>query len=65
MSSHMEAKLAPGADEVPYFAVGFRNGTVKAVNPSGDDPLAYRQQVVANDGGIRFQSATLSTACRN
>jgi hypothetical protein len=45
--SHMEERLAAGTDDVPYFAVGFRNGTVRAVYPSGDDPLAYRQQVVA------------------
>jgi hypothetical protein len=35
--SHMEKRLAAGTDDVPY-AVGFRNGTMRAVYPSVDDP---------------------------
>ena len=57
--AHMEARLAAGTDDVPYFAVGFRNGTVRGVYPNEDDPLEYRQQVVANEGGIRLLSANL------
>ena len=56
MVSHMEARLAAGTDDVPYFAVGFRNGTVRGVYPSEDNPLEYRQQVVANEGGVRLMS---------
>jgi DNA invertase Pin-like site-specific DNA recombinase len=52
--SYMEAHLADGTDDIPYFAVGFRNGTVRGVYPSKADPLDYRQQVVANSGGIRL-----------
>jgi DNA invertase Pin-like site-specific DNA recombinase len=60
--SHMEERLAAGNDDVPYFAVGFRNGTVRAVYPSRDDPLAYRQQVVANEAGIQFLSEEVDPA---
>jgi hypothetical protein len=49
--SRMEARLAAGTDEVSYFAVGSRNGTVRAVCPS-NRPLEYYQQLVANDMGI-------------
>jgi hypothetical protein len=34
----MEKRLAAGTEDVPYFAVGFRNGTMRAVYPSEDDP---------------------------
>ncbi len=56
---HIGEKLAAGTDDVPYFAVGFRNGTVRGVYPSKDDPLEFRQQVVANEGGIRLLSDTV------
>jgi len=54
--SHMEDRLAAGTDDFPYFAVGFRNGTVRGVYPNEDNPLEFRQQVVANEGGIRLLS---------
>ncbi len=57
--AHMEARLAAGTDDVPYFAVGFRNGTVRSVYPSADNPLEFRQQVVANESGIRLLSDTV------
>jgi hypothetical protein len=57
VASHIENILAAGTDEVPYFAVGFRNGTVRAFYPSDRDPLEYRQQVTANEGGIRLLSS--------
>jgi hypothetical protein len=54
--AHMEARLASGTDDLPYFAVGFRNGTIRTVYPSEPDPLNYRQQVVGNNDGIRLLS---------
>jgi hypothetical protein len=56
---HMEARLAEGADDAPYFAVGFRKGSARAVFPNDGDALDYRQQVIANDGGIRLESNEL------
>jgi DNA invertase Pin-like site-specific DNA recombinase len=54
--AHIEARLATGSDDIPYFAVGFRNGTVRAVYPSEHDPLEYRQQVVATKESILLLS---------
>jgi hypothetical protein len=39
--SLMEERLAAGTDDVVYFAVGLRNGTVRAVFPSNRDSLEY------------------------
>jgi DNA invertase Pin-like site-specific DNA recombinase len=57
--SQMEARIATGDDDAPYFAVGFRNGTVRAVFPANGDALGYRQQVLANKAGIRCFSEVL------
>jgi hypothetical protein len=32
-----------------YFAVGFRDGNVRIVFPSDDDPLRYQQQIVGKE----------------
>ena len=45
---YLREQLSSGIDDRPYFAVGFRNGTVRAVYPSADDPLSYDQQVLAS-----------------
>ena len=57
----MEARLAGGAEDARYFAVGFRNGAVRAVFPRDGDALDYRQQVIANAGGVRLETSELAT----
>jgi hypothetical protein len=52
VASHIENILAAGTDEVPYFAVGIRNGTVRAFYPSDRDPLEYRRQVTARAASV-------------
>jgi hypothetical protein len=48
--SHLVERLSSKKDDRRYFAVGFRNGTVRAVYPSAEDPLHYEQQLLATDG---------------
>jgi hypothetical protein len=38
-----------------YFAVGFRDSNVRVVYPDDDDPLQFKQQVVASEAsGFEF-----------
>jgi hypothetical protein len=60
--SQMESRIAAGDDNAPYFAVGFRNGTVRAVFPATGDALGYHQQVLATKAGIRLLSENLDPA---
>jgi DNA invertase Pin-like site-specific DNA recombinase len=48
--SLLAERLSSKKDDRRYFAVGFRNGTVRAVYPSAEDPLHYEQQLLATDG---------------
>jgi DNA invertase Pin-like site-specific DNA recombinase len=52
----LSERLTSKKDDRRYFAVGFRNGTVRAVFPSDEDPLRYEQQVLVAGG-----SATMLT----
>jgi DNA invertase Pin-like site-specific DNA recombinase len=52
VAQHIEGQLADPRSSRPYFALGFRNGNVRAVYPNQKDPLQYHHQVVAN-GDIR------------
>jgi hypothetical protein len=54
--SHLTERLASKTDDRRYFAIGFRNGTVRAVFPTEEDPLRYGQQLVVTGG-----SATMLT----
>jgi hypothetical protein len=49
--SQMETRIVAGDDEAPYFAVGFRNGSVRAVFPADGDAMGYRQQILAKQSG--------------
>lgn len=51
-STDVVQALEAKAGTAPYFAVGFRNGTVRAVYPQKDDPLRYEQVVVADGSKI-------------
>jgi DNA invertase Pin-like site-specific DNA recombinase len=57
--AYLREQLASRIDDRPYFAVGFRNGTVRAVYPNADDPLTYDQQVLANREGFAIDEKTL------
>ena len=48
--SHLAERLSSKKDDRRYFAVGFRNRTVRAVYPSDEDPLRYEQQLLATEG---------------
>jgi hypothetical protein len=48
--SHLAERLRSKKDDRRYFAVGFRNGTVRAVCPSDEDPLRYEQQLLVTEG---------------
>jgi DNA invertase Pin-like site-specific DNA recombinase len=48
----LEKRSSDSSESRRYFALGFRNNTVRVVYPSDDDPLRYEQQVVAQSGGI-------------
>jgi DNA invertase Pin-like site-specific DNA recombinase len=48
--SHFAERLSSKRDDRRYFAVGFRNGTVRAVYPIPEDPLRYEQQLLVSDG---------------
>ncbi len=54
--AHLTDRLNSKKDDRRYFAVGFRNGTVRAVYPSDADPLKYHQQVIAREGKIGLVS---------
>jgi len=45
----MEQQAAHPDQSRRYFAVGFRDGNVRIVFPSDDDPLRYRQQIVGKE----------------
>src|SRR6185437_1067842 len=36
----------------PYFSVGFKDGSVRAVTPDHDNPLEYTQQILSKEGGL-------------
>jgi DNA invertase Pin-like site-specific DNA recombinase len=46
--AHMEEKAAHPDQSRRFFAVGFRDSNVRVVFPDNDDPLQYRQQIVAS-----------------
>jgi hypothetical protein len=50
--AYISKRLRSKKDRRRYFAVGFRNGTVRAIYPSDADPLKYHQQVIAREGKI-------------
>jgi DNA repair exonuclease SbcCD ATPase subunit len=51
--AHLAKRLSSKKDDRRYFAVGFRNGTVRAVYPSDEDPLRYEQVLlVTNDSFV-------------
>jgi DNA invertase Pin-like site-specific DNA recombinase len=60
--SQMETRIIAGDDDAPYFAVGFRNGSVRAVFPANGDAMGYRQQILANKTGIRFLGQNQNSA---
>jgi len=64
--AHME-RLAAHPDQARrFFAVGFRDGNVRVVFPTKDDPLRYEQQVVADRlRGIDFIASDGSLALAN
>lgn len=47
--AHIEERAAEPDQAHRYFAVGFRDGKVRIVFPTDDDPLRYEQQVIANE----------------
>jgi Recombinase zinc beta ribbon domain len=53
--AHMERLVMHPDQARRFFAVGFRDGSVRVVFPAKDDPLRYEQQVVAGQsGGLDF-----------
>lgn len=48
--SHLKDRLSGRDAARRYFAVGFRNNSVRAVYPRDDDPLKYEQQITAHPG---------------
>jgi hypothetical protein len=50
---HLEQKLQSEEEARPYFAVGFKNGTTRAVFPNKDDPTrVYVQATSSPDEGL-------------
>jgi hypothetical protein len=47
--AYMEQQAAHPDQSRRYFAVGFRDGNVRIVFPSDDDPLRYQQQIVGKE----------------
>jgi hypothetical protein len=54
----LEKRLSGASESRRYFALGFRNNTVRAVYPSDDDPLRYEQQIVADGRHIKMFGTT-------
>lgn len=51
--AHLLARRADQPEQAHrYFAVGLRDSRVRIVFPDDDEPLRYRQQIVATDDGI-------------
>ena len=48
--SVLKARLSGHDLSRRYFAVGFRNNSVRVVYPHDDDPLKFEQQITANPG---------------
>jgi hypothetical protein len=61
--AHMRRAAAHPDRSQRYFAVAFRDSNVRVVYPSDDDPLQFKQQVVASEASgfevLRPESATL------
>lgn len=49
--AHTRTRVADPKSSQRYFSVGFRNGNVRVVYPDDDDPLRFKQQVIASDKG--------------
>ena len=47
--AQMQRQLDDERSRRRYFAVGFTDGTVRAVYPSDDDPLQFEEQLVSSD----------------
>lgn len=48
--SHLKERLSEHDAARRYFAVGFRNNSVRVVYPHDDDPLKYDQQITGHPG---------------
>jgi DNA invertase Pin-like site-specific DNA recombinase/prefoldin subunit 5 len=48
--SHLKDRLSGPESARRYYAVGFRNNSVRVVYPHEDDPLKYEQQIIAKRG---------------
>jgi hypothetical protein len=61
--AHMRRAAAHPDRSQRYFAVAFRDSNVRVVYPNDDDPLQFKQQVVASEASgfevLRPESATL------
>lgn len=52
IAAYIENRSTLPEPEMPYFAVGFRDGRVRIVFPDNHDPLKYELQIVAKSGSI-------------
>jgi DNA invertase Pin-like site-specific DNA recombinase len=53
VTGHLERRLESEEEARPYFAVGFKNGTTRAVFPNKDDPTrVYVQATSSPDEGL-------------
>jgi DNA invertase Pin-like site-specific DNA recombinase len=48
----LELKLASSEIDIPYFTVGFKDGSLLQVSPKPDDPLQFDSKIGAESGSI-------------
>ena len=56
---HIEQRAGHPDQSRRYFAVGFRDGGVRAVFPADTDPLGFKQQIVAMRSPVEDDGQTL------
>ncbi len=59
---HLKSELSAENNRRRYFAVGFKDGSVRGVYPSHDDPLQFEEQFLGTPSGIfRLDPAGISS----
>lgn len=60
---HLKERLNERDAARRYFAVGFRNNSVRVVYPHDNDPLKYEQQITGHPGTDKDISVEYGDAC--
>jgi DNA invertase Pin-like site-specific DNA recombinase len=59
---HLKSELSAENNRRRYFAAGFKDGSVRGVYPSHDDPLQFEEQLLGTPSGIfRLDPAGISS----